>query len=149
MHGAYRPSTYPRFEGAGNFLSVCRHISECVFSQQFLLLPLFVCARRVSCGCDVCEQKNNLGGKARETSISSMNFYFLTVTDDIILDASTKGSLGRFVNHSCDPNCEIQKWQVRKDFRVGLFAKKDVEAGKFFKFLKRFRARCLFKQHEI
>lgn len=34
------------------------------------------------------------------------------------------------MNHSCQPNCETQKWTVNGDTRVGLFATCDVPAGK-------------------
>lgn len=37
--------------------------------------------------------------------------------------------LARFVNHSCEPNCEIQKWSVNGRFRMGLFAQRDIEPG--------------------
>lgn len=37
--------------------------------------------------------------------------------------------MSRFLNHSCGPNCETQKWQVGGDLRVGFFAKKDIAAG--------------------
>ena len=36
--------------------------------------------------------------------------------------------LGRFVNHSCDPNCEMQKWSVNGLFRMALFALRDIDA---------------------
>ena len=47
-----------------------------------------------------------------------------------IIDAGPKGNLSRFMNHSCDPNCETQKWMVNGDVRVGLFALHDIPAGK-------------------
>lgn len=33
------------------------------------------------------------------------------------------------MNHSCQPNCETQKWTVSGDTRVGLFALVDIAAG--------------------
>ena len=33
------------------------------------------------------------------------------------------------MNHSCDPNCETQKWNVNGAVKVGLFARKDISAG--------------------
>lgn len=35
----------------------------------------------------------------------------------------------RFMNHSCQPNCETQKWTVGGDTRVGLFSICDIPAG--------------------
>lgn len=32
-----------------------------------------------------------------------------------------QGNLGRFINHSCDPNCETQKWVVHGELAIGLF----------------------------
>jgi SET domain len=29
-----------------------------------------------------------------------------------MLDAKNMGSVARFANHSCEPNCELQKWSV-------------------------------------
>ena len=37
--------------------------------------------------------------------------------------------IARFINHSCDPNAETQKWTVNGDTRVGLFALQDIPAG--------------------
>ena len=42
---------------------------------------------------------------------------------------SLQGGLGRFINHSCSPNCETQKWIVRGELAIGLFALKAVPAG--------------------
>ncbi|MBN3316447.1 NSD3 methyltransferase, partial [Atractosteus spatula] len=56
------------------------------------------------------------------------NFYMLTLTKDRVIDAGPKGNYSRFMNHSCSPNCETQKWTVNGDVRVGLFALCDIEA---------------------
>lgn len=37
--------------------------------------------------------------------------------------------MGRFINHSCDPNCETQKWNVGAELAVGFFALHDIAAG--------------------
>uniref|UniRef100_A0A673WLG1 Histone-lysine N-methyltransferase, H3 lysine-36 specific n=1 Tax=Salmo trutta TaxID=8032 RepID=A0A673WLG1_SALTR len=57
------------------------------------------------------------------------NFYMLTLDKDRIIDAGPKGNQARFMNHSCQPNCETQKWTVNGDTRVGLFALIDIPAG--------------------
>uniref|UniRef100_UPI00358EDF5A histone-lysine N-methyltransferase NSD2 isoform X2 n=1 Tax=Myxine glutinosa TaxID=7769 RepID=UPI00358EDF5A len=56
------------------------------------------------------------------------NFYMLTIDKDRVIDAGPKGNFSRFMNHSCQPNCETQKWTVNGDTRVGLFALKDIPA---------------------
>ena len=40
------------------------------------------------------------------------NYYFVGYSDGEVLDAGQKGSEVRFANHSCDPNCHIQKWSL-------------------------------------
>jgi hypothetical protein len=57
------------------------------------------------------------------------NFYFLTIDRDTIIDAGPKGNLSRFMNHSCNPNCETQKWVVNNQTRVGLFAITAIKAN--------------------
>ena len=42
----------------------------------------------------------------------------------MILDG-TRGSIARFVNHSCSPNCEVKKRIVKGQPRIALFAKED------------------------
>ena len=55
--------------------------------------------------------------------------YFMTLRGDQIIDATIKGSVSRFMNHSCEPNCETQKWMVNGRLRVGFFAKQDIAEG--------------------
>jgi len=56
------------------------------------------------------------------------SFYFLTLDTTRVIDAGPRGNLARFMNHSCQPNCQTQKWTVNGDTRVGLFALQDVPA---------------------
>lgn len=68
--------------------------------------------------------------QAHEENIT--NFYMLTLDKNRIIDAGPKGNYSRFMNHSCEPNLETQKWTVNGDIRVGLFTLKDIPAGNFF-----------------
>lgn len=36
--------------------------------------------------------------------------YCLTLDSKFVIDGYRMGNIGRFVNHSCEPNCEMQKW---------------------------------------
>jgi SET domain-containing protein len=45
----------------------------------------------------------------------------MTFHDGLIIDA-TRGSICRFVNHSCSPNCRVEKWIVDGEPRMALFA---------------------------
>uniref|UniRef100_A0AAQ5Z6G8 Histone-lysine N-methyltransferase NSD3 n=1 Tax=Amphiprion ocellaris TaxID=80972 RepID=A0AAQ5Z6G8_AMPOC len=65
--------------------------------------------------------------RAHENHVT--NFYMLTLTKDRVIDAGPKGNSSRFMNHSCSPNCETQKWTVNGDVRIGLFTLCDIEAG--------------------
>ncbi|KAL3507073.1 hypothetical protein ACH5RR_032455 [Cinchona calisaya] len=55
--------------------------------------------------------------------------YIISLNSNYFIDATKKGSLARFINHSCLPNCETRKWTVLGETRVGIFAKVDISAG--------------------
>ena len=57
------------------------------------------------------------------------NFYMLTLDAGLVIDAGRKSNHARFINHSCSPNCETQKWHVRGEPRIGIFVSHDIEAG--------------------
>ncbi|KAF9888398.1 hypothetical protein FE257_008676 [Aspergillus nanangensis] len=48
-------------------------------------------------------------------------YYLMYFDQNMIIDA-TRGSIARFVNHSCQPNCRMEKWTVAGKPRMALFA---------------------------
>ncbi|KAF0893843.1 hypothetical protein E2562_029718 [Oryza meyeriana var. granulata] len=58
-----------------------------------------------------------------------MDAYIIYLNADESIDATKKGSLARFINHSCQPNCETRKWNVLGEVRVGIFVKHDIPIG--------------------
>ncbi|CAO2657675.1 Nn.00g038010.m01.CDS01 [Neocucurbitaria sp. VM-36] len=48
-------------------------------------------------------------------------YYLMSFDNKMIIDA-TRGTIARFVNHSCEPNCEMIKWTVGGEPRMALFA---------------------------
>jgi len=66
--------------------------------------------------------------------------YMFTLDQETYIDASMYGSLARFINHSCDPNCYTQKWQVGGEERVGIFANRDIQRGEEFSYDYKFES---------
>lgn len=59
------------------------------------------------------------------------DYYMMEISSDHVLDASDKGNLSRFINSSCAPNCETQKWNdaATGQTHVGIFSLSDISAG--------------------
>lgn len=57
------------------------------------------------------------------------DFYFASLCRNFMLDAKPAGSRARFANHSCKPNCELQKWSVMGEPRLALVAMEDLDEG--------------------
>jgi SET domain-containing protein len=47
------------------------------------------------------------------------------IDDDVVIDAAVKGNAARWINHSCDPNCDA----VVEDGRIWIETIRDVRAG--------------------
>lgn len=58
----------------------------------------------------------------------NIHYYFMSLRADAVIDATQKGNVSRFINHSCDPNAETQKWTVNGELRIGFFARRDIYA---------------------
>lgn len=56
------------------------------------------------------------------------HFHMMELSSSMVIDAGKQGNLARFINHSCEPNCQSQKWYLGNEPRIGIFALKDVKA---------------------
>ncbi|MCO5589749.1 hypothetical protein L7F22_043718 [Adiantum nelumboides] len=81
---------------------------------------------------------NEMVRRVRDHYKDTGNYYFLMYDAPAgeMLDGGLKGNITRYANHSCDPNCGIQKWLVcgtdeqrAGEFQVALFASRDIAAG--------------------
>jgi hypothetical protein len=60
-----------------------------------------------------------------DESMKSHHTFLYSVSRRTVIDASVGGNDARFINHSCDPNCEA----VIEKSRVFIYAKKPMRAG--------------------
>jgi uncharacterized protein len=51
--------------------------------------------------------------------------FLFAIEDDVILDAATAGNDSRYINHSCDPNCQA----VDEDGRIFIEAIRNIQPG--------------------
>jgi Proteins containing SET domain len=51
--------------------------------------------------------------------------YLFAIDDEIVIDAAVDGNEARFINHSCDPNCDA----VIDDDRIWIEAIRDIAPG--------------------
>lgn len=78
------------------------------------------------------------GKRVTEEYKATGNYYLLDydAAAGELLDGGRKGNITRFANHSCEPNCRIEKFIIcgtdealSAEFQIGLFANRDIEAG--------------------
>lgn len=64
----------------------------------------------------------------------SKQLYLHNIGPNVYLDATTKGSIARYTNHSCEPNAKHDRWIVKGKLCIGVFAAKDIKKGEEFGF---------------
>ncbi|RLN97216.1 hypothetical protein BBJ28_00021167 [Nothophytophthora sp. Chile5] len=72
--------------------------------------------------------------------------YMMVLSGGEVIDATRMGGWARFINHSCDPNCGVEKWDVNSEERCGIFALRDIAAGEELTFDYKFES---FSKAEI
>ncbi|KAI0089676.1 hypothetical protein BDY19DRAFT_993248 [Irpex rosettiformis] len=55
--------------------------------------------------------------------------YLFRIDEDLVVDATKKGNLGRLINHSCDPNCTAKIITINGEKKIVIYAKQDIELG--------------------
>lgn len=53
--------------------------------------------------------------------------YLFRIDDDTVVDATKKGGIARFVNHSCAPNCTAKIVRVDDEMRIAIYAKSEIK----------------------
>jgi len=95
MQAEYAPVKVFKTEKKGWGLLATKTIPSGVFTMEY-------------CG-EVCTSGDFELRKKEYVKDKRRHYYFMSLKTDEILDATRKGNLSRFINHSCDPNCETQK----------------------------------------
>lgn len=66
---------------------------------------------------EVMNETERLSRMVRSRTNGELHFYIMELSPGLYIDAAHVGSNARFMNSSCDPNCETQKW---KDAATGV-----------------------------
>lgn len=62
------------------------------------------------------------------------HFYAMELEWQLLVDSRSHGNMSRYINHSCDPNCKVQKWTVNGHPRLGVFASREICHGEELSF---------------
>jgi histone-lysine N-methyltransferase SETD1 len=57
--------------------------------------------------------------------------YLFRIDDNTVIDATKKGGIARFINHSCMPNCTAKIIKVEGSKRIVIYALRDIAMSKF------------------
>jgi len=140
----------------GSFILECNEYCECARSCGNRLVQLgprrflsvFQTGERgwglrterfIQKGSFVCEYAGEIIGKEeakRRAKLDGVNYIFVlkehffnSVTETVI-DPTCIGNIGRYINHSCQPNCIVIPVRVDSPVpRLGIFAVTDIRAG--------------------
>lgn len=79
----------------------------------------------------------------RADYLNEEHHYCMHFEKGLVIDAYRMGNIIRYANHSCNPNCQIQKWLVNGASRLALYAIADINPNEELTYdykFKRFNA---------
>jgi hypothetical protein len=59
----------------------------------------------------------------------AQHMYAMEIKADTYIDSTAVGSISRFINHSCAPNCTAEVWVVKGRLRVAITTTKEIKQG--------------------
>ena len=65
---------------------------------------------------------------------SKTHTYKMSLSKFLYIDANESRHIGKYINHSCDPNCQTERWNVCGKWKIGIFAIKNIEIGEEISF---------------
>jgi len=57
--------------------------------------------------------------------------YLFRIDENTVIDATKKGGIARFINHSCTPNCTAKIIKVEGSKRIVIYAMRDIKESEF------------------
>jgi SET domain-containing protein len=75
---------------------------------------------------EVFSTDSDIGSKRIKRYKHSKCTYLMRIENNEVIDPTYSGNIARFINHSCDPNCQTRKWTIQNEICVGIFAQKDI-----------------------
>ncbi len=94
-----------------------------------------VAARDIAAGERICEYRGARIGwpealrRHPHDPAQPFHTFYFSIDDDTVIDANVNGNMARWINHSCEPNCEAENVDVEGATRIFISALRDIGAG--------------------
>ena len=94
-----------------------------------------VAGRVIAKGERICEYKGDRIGwpeamrRHPHNPAEPFHTFYFSVDDDTVIDGNANGNIARWINHSCEPNCEADQVEINGVTRIFISALRRIPAG--------------------